>query len=121
MQRESRFPAEAHEGLDAVLAFEPQIRAAADAIEAERCLPPTLVQALKKTSLFRMSLARRYGGLELDLLSQIKIFEQLSRMDGSVGWCGAFGAGTGVVATFLAPAAVHELFPDPDTIGVLSQ
>jgi hypothetical protein len=48
VQSESRFPAEAHEVLNAVLALEPQIRAAADAIEAERCLPLALVQALKK-------------------------------------------------------------------------
>jgi hypothetical protein len=39
-ESQSRFPAHAHEVMDAVHALEPQIRAAADAIEAERCLPP---------------------------------------------------------------------------------
>jgi alkylation response protein AidB-like acyl-CoA dehydrogenase len=114
MASESQFSVEAQKVFDAVLALEPQIRATADAIEAERCLPLTLIQAMKETGLFRMSFPRRYGGLELDLQSQIKIFEQLSRMDGSVGWCGAFGGLTGFLAGFLAPSAVQELFPDLD-------
>lgn len=75
----------------------PQIRDAVDTMETERCLPPSLVPAMKKTGVFRISWPRIYGGLELDPLSQVRIIEALSRLDGSVGWCGMIGAASGSV------------------------
>jgi alkylation response protein AidB-like acyl-CoA dehydrogenase len=102
--------------VEAVQALAPQIRAAIDSMDADRCLPPALVQAMKKTGLFRASLPRAYEGLELDPLTQIQVVEELSRLDGSVGWCGGFGALSGIVCAFLAPATVQQLYGDPDTV-----
>jgi alkylation response protein AidB-like acyl-CoA dehydrogenase len=44
--------------MEAARALEPQIRDAADAIEAERHFPPALVRAIKEAGVFRMAVPR---------------------------------------------------------------
>lgn len=105
---------EASSLLAGIQALEPRIRAAADTIEAERCLPADLVEALRDTGLFRVSWPRSMGGLELDPVSQLEILEELSRIDGAVGWIGTFAALTGMTAARLDPAAARELFASPN-------
>ncbi len=100
---------------DSIKALEPQIRAAADTIEEQRCLPDNLVDALRETGLFRASWPRSMGGLEMNPVSQLKALEELSRYDGSVGWVGTFGAICGMFGSFLDPEGARELFPGPDT------
>lgn len=113
-------PAIAGEGaslLEKIKALEPQIKAAADSIEANRCLPDELIDSLRATGLFRVSWPRTLGGLELDPISQIEALEELSRIDGSVGWIGTFAAISGLTAATLDPAAAKELFPTPDVVS----
>ena len=100
---------------DRIKALEPDIRAAADTIETERCLPDRLVESLRATGLYRASWPRSLGGLELDPVSQLKALEELSRIDGSVGWVSTFAAICGMFGAFLDPAGAKELFPHPDT------
>ncbi|MBQ0799421.1 MAG: acyl-CoA dehydrogenase family protein [Porticoccaceae bacterium] len=102
--------------LERIKALEPQIRAAADSIEAEGCLPDDLVEALRATGLFRASWPRSMGGLELDPMTQIEVLEELSRIDGSVGWAGTFAAIGGLLASTIDPVAALELFPNPDVV-----
>ena len=99
-----------------IKALEPQIRAAADEIEANQSLPVELVDALRATGLFRATWPKSLGGLELDPLSQIEALEELSRVDGSVGWVGTFAAISGLSAATLDPTTVEELFPNPDIV-----
>lgn len=100
-----------------VVALEPKIRAAADWIEENRRLPDELVDELRATGLFRASWPRSMGGLELDPISQIRALEELSRMDGSVGWLGTFAAISGLLAAHLEPSAARELFATPDVVS----
>lgn len=101
---------------DGIKALEPQIRAAADSIEAEGCLPDDLVEALRATGLFRASWPRSMGGLELDPMAQIRVLEELSRIDGSVGWVGTFAAIGGLLASTIDPVEAKALFPNPDVV-----
>src|ERR1700689_63927 len=84
--------------LSATQLLAPLINESRPAIETERQLPPPLVHALRELRAFRMAVPRAYGGLELDPMTQVQVVEELSRMDGSVGWCamistaGSFGA-----------------------------
>jgi alkylation response protein AidB-like acyl-CoA dehydrogenase len=94
--------------LDAVRALEPQIRAAEDFLERECCLPEPLFEALRKTGMFRVSWWKASGGLELDPLTQMDVFEELSRLNGSVGWIGTFGGLNGLIAATLDPAAISD-------------
>ncbi len=55
--------------------------------DRERQLPPELVDVLGTGGLFGMWLPRALGGPELDPLSFLTVIEELSRLDGSVGWC----------------------------------
>src|SRR5882724_5408264 len=64
----------------------PEIAARAAEIEAERRIPPDLVQALKSIGIFRMFVPQSHGGLEVDLPTALEVVAALGRIDGSVGW-----------------------------------
>ncbi len=110
MQTDDR--ADATRVLPAVEALAPQIKDAADTMEAERRLPPALARALMEAGVFRMGVPRVYGGGEFDPMSQVQVVEELSRVDGSVGWLSMIGTAGGFLAAFLAPPVAQRLFGD---------
>jgi alkylation response protein AidB-like acyl-CoA dehydrogenase len=111
-----RFSPATEEILVAVRALEPDIRHAADTIEAERHLPDDLAHALMRTGVFRMGVPRAYGGPELDPMGQVRVVEELSRIEGSVGWLSMIsGAGT-FLAAFLQPAVAERLFGAQESV-----
>jgi indole-3-acetate monooxygenase len=116
MQTQSYASSETSHIIEAVRALAPQVRDAFEVMETQRSLPPDLVQAMKQAGVFRMSLPRARGGLEIDPLGQVQVGEELSRLDGSVGWCGAFGTANGFMRAFLDPAAAEQLSIGPDTV-----
>lgn len=100
----------------AARALGPRIRAAADEIERDRRLPPWLVQAMKDAGVFRMTLPRAWGGPEVDLLTQLRVIEELSAADGSVGWCAMIGSDGGYWSSFLEDTVGRELYRDLDAV-----
>jgi len=64
----------------------PSIAAHASDYERARRLPVALIKELKQLGVFRLFVARRYGGYELELPLSLRLFEELSKADGSVGW-----------------------------------
>jgi alkylation response protein AidB-like acyl-CoA dehydrogenase len=101
----------------AARALEPHIKAAVEAMETDRRLPPSLVQAMKEAGIFRMAVAREYGGLEFSPAAQVQVIEELSRLDGSVGWCAMIGGAAGYLGGFLAPPVARRLFGHIDGIA----
>jgi len=101
---------EAASTLAAVAALRLTIMAAGDQIEQERCLPPPLVRQLKQAGVFRMTMPRTWGGSELDPLAQLRVLEEISYADGSVGWCAAIGCDTGYFSAYLDQAAARQMF-----------
>jgi indole-3-acetate monooxygenase len=65
----------------------PLITSAREDGEAMRCTPPRLVEALAAGGLLQIFLPRSLGGPELPPLAAFHAIEELSRADGSVGWC----------------------------------
>jgi indole-3-acetate monooxygenase len=65
----------------------PLITAASEEGEARRCTPPRVVEALAAAGLLQMFLPRAIGGRELPPLVAFRAIEEVSKADGSVGWC----------------------------------
>src|SRR5471030_909812 len=102
--------------LEAVRALEPQILAAHDAIEDQRSLPPTLARSLMEAGIFRMGVPRTYGGPELDPMAQVRVVEELSRIEGAVGWLSMISSAGSFLAAFLKPEAAQRLFGSIESV-----
>ncbi len=90
----------------------PRVAAAGDAIERDRRLPADLVDALADAGLFRMLVPASVGGAETDVITFIRVLEELAKADASTAWCVGQGAGCGLIACHLEPAAACEIFGD---------
>ncbi|HLI78986.1 MAG TPA: acyl-CoA dehydrogenase family protein [Candidatus Binataceae bacterium] len=100
----------AHDVMAAVSALEPEIKAQSATIEVERRLPPALAHHLMEAGVFRMGTPREYGGGELDPMSQVRVVEELSRIEGSVGWLSMISTAGSFIPAFLEPATAKRLF-----------
>lgn len=94
----------------------PLLRERASEVEAARRLTSSVVDALRGSGVFRMSMPRAWGGPEVDLLQQVEILEVLSRADASAGWCAMIGSDGGFYSASLDDAAGRELYPDLDAV-----
>jgi indole-3-acetate monooxygenase len=65
----------------------PAIRAAREEAEQLRQTPPALAAAITKAGIYQMYLPRSMGGPETPPLTAFRVVEELSKIDGSVGWC----------------------------------
>ena len=101
---------EAEALLDATRALGPFIRACADEIERERRLPAPLVDRLAAAGLFKMTVARTFGGAELDPEAIVRVIEEVSRADGSTGWCVTVPTQEGLYSAHLREDVARELF-----------
>jgi alkylation response protein AidB-like acyl-CoA dehydrogenase len=100
----------ANDIVEATRALAPLIREARGAMEAERRLTPPVVDALRTLGAFRLAVPHAYGGFELDPATQVRVVEELSRMDGSVGWCAMISSAGSFAGAFLAPAVAQRVF-----------
>ncbi|MBW2267434.1 MAG: acyl-CoA dehydrogenase family protein [Deltaproteobacteria bacterium] len=99
------------DALEKARAAAPTVEAGARIAEQERALPRESVDALASAGAFWCLAPKAVGGLELDPLSAIELFEEFSRQDGSAGWCAGIGAvTTGIVAAGLPDAGAERLF-----------
>jgi alkylation response protein AidB-like acyl-CoA dehydrogenase len=103
--------------LETVQALQPEITDAAESMEQQRRLPPDLVPRLKEAGIFRMGVPRAYGGSELNPMEQVRVVEELSRMNGSVGWLSMIGTASGFLAGYLEPAVAQRLFGGVHTVA----
>lgn len=96
--------------LAAAQALEPIVRAAQNRFDQDRQLPASLVEAIRDAGLFGLWLPRSMGGAELPPLEFLQIIEELSRQDGSVGWCTVIPAGYGRLAGAMQPQVAATVF-----------
>ena len=102
--------------LSRVRALEPDIRQAAEAMEMDRRLPDDLARALMQAGVFRMGVPRAYDGPELDPMGQVRVVEELSRIEGSVGWLSMISSAGSFLAAFLQPPIAQRLFAAPESV-----
>src|SRR5688572_8038826 len=109
--------------LDAVRVLVPRIASRSAEIEAARRLPLDLVEDLTAAGCFRVLVPQAYGGTGADLPAAMRVFEELSRADGSVGWTAVMNAIGWLNLGGLPRAGLDALYADgPDVImaGVFS-
>jgi alkylation response protein AidB-like acyl-CoA dehydrogenase len=102
-------------------ALAPEIRAAADRVEAERRIPDDLLARLVAAGVFRIAMPRAWGGPEMDPLAQIELVEELARADASVAWVVMITSDSGFYGAWLEDEVARALYPSLDarTAGML--
>lgn len=107
--------------LAAARALGPAIEAAADEIEAGRCLPAPLLQSMRDAGIFRIAFPRDWGGPEMDILDQARLIEILAYHDASAAWVAMICSDSGHYAARLDERVARELYPSMDllTSGLL--
>ncbi len=88
------------------------IRRMAAQAEAERRLPDELLSALKAAGLFSLYTPKEFGGLGLPLPDALRVVEEVSRHDGSVGWTVALGIANGLFTSGLPEASAAHVLGD---------
>jgi indole-3-acetate monooxygenase len=82
--------------------------------EELRTCPPDLVASLREARLFSLKTPAKVGGLELPFVDQMRVFEEVARLDSNVGWTVMIGNGAaGLVGVHLSDQAVPEVFAGP--------
>jgi len=105
------------EWVDRVRALAPLVAQHRDEGEQRRRLPQPVFRAMRRSGLFSMWVPRGLGGAELDLETAIRMTEELSRQDGSVGWNLMIAANTSILWAALRPEVADEMIGgDPNTV-----
>jgi alkylation response protein AidB-like acyl-CoA dehydrogenase len=103
--------------LEIARALAPRIRARAGEIEAARQLPADLVAELAGARLFKVAIPEAEGGLGADILTTLRVIEEVARADGSTGWCMAMAVNTFRQSAQFSPEVRRRIFFS-DPVGV---
>ncbi len=94
----------------------PEITQRGDEIAAARRLPLDLVESLKTAGAFRIAMPRAWGGPEMSMPDQLRLFELLAHADPAVSWCVMIGCDAGFFSAFLEDDAARTLWPELDMV-----
>jgi alkylation response protein AidB-like acyl-CoA dehydrogenase len=99
--------------LEGARALRPLIEASVDQIERERRVPEPVMTALAAAGLLTMLVPRELGGAQVDPLTFLRVIEEVSRADGSTGWCLFVAAVTALTAGSLREDAARAIWGNP--------
>lgn len=94
-------------------ALAPLVRELRDEGERLRHVPPAMSEALAQSGLLQMFLPRGLGGQELTPLAAFDAIEELSRADGSIGWCTMLASILTAFTGWLAPEVGRAMAGSP--------
>ena len=97
----------------AAIRLGPAVRAASDDAERTRQTPAPLADELARAGMYQMYLPRSMGGPETPPLTAFRVVEELSRADGSVGWCAMIATAMSLNASRLPADVGRELAGSP--------
>lgn len=100
----------------AVVALQPEIRAAAEQTERDRQPTPEIVAKLVDAGLFDLIKPKSIGGAETDVITMMRVIEEASHADASIGWCVGIGLGTSIMSGSVSEAVAREVFA-PKTVS----
>jgi alkylation response protein AidB-like acyl-CoA dehydrogenase len=107
-----------HDAIAAAINLAPHIRAVREELETSRRVPLSLVQAINNAGFFRPYLPHALGGLELPPLTVFRMIEELSKVDGSVGWCTMIASSVSLLSGWLSTDIGRALFGQPPDVRI---
>ena len=107
-----------HDAVVAAISLAPHIRAVREELETTRCVPLSLVQAINDAGLFRPYLPHALGGMELPPLTAFRVIEEISKVDGSVGWCTMIASSVSHLSGWLPTDIGRAIFGQPPDVRV---
>jgi indole-3-acetate monooxygenase len=99
--------------VNAAIRLAPAVRAARSDAEQMRQTPPALAAEITKAGIYQMYLPAAAGGPEVPPLVAFRVVEELSRVDGSVGWCAMIATALSLNAGRLPTEVARELAGSP--------
>src|SRR5262245_20893271 len=97
--------------LDVVDGISQTLRVSSPRSEELGTLAPDAVDALARTGMFRLKLAKEMGGAEADPVTEMLVLEALAYHDFTSAWCTMVGAtAVASLGTFLPPAGLEKVF-----------
>ena len=87
----------------------PEIESYSEEAERLRRMPDRLVKLFRDRGIFGMARPPQYAGMGLDLLTTMRVVEEISIADASAGWCAAIGSGS-IGTLQLADDVVREIY-----------
>jgi 3-hydroxy-9,10-secoandrosta-1,3,5(10)-triene-9,17-dione monooxygenase len=101
--------------LERAVALRPMLVEQAADTEARRFYDEGIHRAFDEAGFYRSLIPRRYGGLELDMTTWLRLIAELAHGDIQAAWCFTLAAGHALqVASFWDERAQDEIFGDGD-------
>lgn len=94
----------------------PDVLLAREEAEQQRQIPPSLAEVISKAGLYQMFLPRSVGGPEASPLVAFHAIEELSKADGSVGWCVMIATDISLFTGWLNPEVAREMCGQPPSL-----
>jgi alkylation response protein AidB-like acyl-CoA dehydrogenase len=94
----------------------PLIEAEAAASEELGTLAPSVVEAIRESGLFNLMIPAELGGSEVNAVTAISVFEELTAADASSGWSHMANASSSAFVAYLRDEAVSLMFADEQVI-----
>ncbi len=91
----------------------PVIRDMREELDTTRHLPTSLAEKMTQAGLFQLHACSELGGLELPPLTGFRVIEELSKADGSVGWCAMIASSLSLTTGWLEPEVGRKMFGNP--------
>ena len=102
--------------VDAAKSLVPMILSRLDQMDSDRQLPPELASAMAQKQLFSLYAPKLLGGPEADPITAFHVVEEISKADGSAGWCVFNGSAVISAISRLTVDAAKEIFGDPPVL-----
>ncbi|MFV1986804.1 MAG: acyl-CoA dehydrogenase family protein [Gemmatimonadota bacterium] len=99
-----------HEAVATAISLAPAIHEVRTETEAQRRLPESIVAALVESNLFRLALPSDLGGLELDPVVALQVYEELAKAEAAAAWVVWNSALPCLFGRFLSGTARQEVF-----------
>jgi alkylation response protein AidB-like acyl-CoA dehydrogenase len=76
-------------------------------------MPRDLIDELRKTRMFGLSVPRAIGGEEARPTDIMRAIETVATADGSTGWCAMIAVGNNIASGYMMESGAREVFADP--------